>query len=96
MRLIDMVAESRTPLDALRVVRNWLEEHGASTAALGLHRESTDSANASEVEFAEVRVAHEEGYRDGRSEALSDNEDRGFEKGWAAAMASIAKTEVNS
>lgn len=77
MRLIDQVAEARTPADALRAVRDWLEEHGAPTAALGVHREVTDVGNLPYFVFEGERwkleqEAFDRGYKQGHMEGYDE------------------------
>jgi hypothetical protein len=69
-RLIDLVAKSRTPADALRAVRDWLEEHGAPTAAMAVHREVTDIAQ----DWRGItwdKASFDEGYERGEQAAIS-------------------------
>lgn len=88
MRLIDKVAEARTPKEALAAFRDWLEDAGMPVAAMAAHREMTDVAprefeimRSWEVErdaleaAAEVDDRYDEGHEDG------------YEEGWQACLA---------
>jgi flagellar biosynthesis/type III secretory pathway protein FliH len=91
-RLIDLVAGAETPADALRSVRDWLEQAGMPTAALAVERERTDVAYGWEgKEFKAVERAtletQEEAYEDGRREGQAEGEEIGYAAGWAACEA---------
>jgi hypothetical protein len=82
-RLIDKVAEARTPAEALKVVSAWLEDGGMPTAGMAVYREITDVAIdwRGAVEFKVVQLSenaleeeYEKGYADAKAHMLAEAE----------------------